>query len=63
MGGHEGGGEKYRGKQKGEGSDRGGVYMCMCVSVCMKVRGGGKTFPVLYCPKTGGNKHTYRLRL
>lgn len=37
--------------------------MCMSVRLWVKVRGGGKTFPVLYCPKTGGNKHTHRLRL
>lgn len=33
------------------------------VCVCVKVRGGGKTFPVLHSPKTGGNKHTHRLQL
>lgn len=59
VGGHE---------QKGEGSDWGSlcvyVFVYMNVCLCVKVRGGGgKTFPVLYCPKTGGNKHTYRLRL
>lgn len=37
--------------------------MTEAVRMCVKMRGGGKTFPVLYCSKTGGNKHTYRLQL
>lgn len=46
---------------KGEGSDWGSLcvyaFVHMTVCLCVKVRGVRKTFPVLYCPKTGGNKH------